>query len=53
MVEDRIAALESRADTLEERLRKLEGPTRVVAPSYPPPIAPRPRAISAASATRG
>ena len=51
MVEDRIAALEARADTLENRLRQLEEPTRScaqlpatdrAAPAARRPAAPRP-----------
>ena len=46
MVEDRIAALESRAETLERRVRQLEGtdaPVSVAPPPPPPrPLAPMP-----------
>src|SRR5215211_710172 len=44
MVEDRIAALESRAETLERRVRQLEGTDAPVwaAPPPPPPAMPMP-----------
>ncbi len=42
MVEDRIAALESRAETLERRVRQLEGTDAPVSVAPPPPLAPMP-----------